>query len=60
MVSAAAVGQTAVPSIWHRLRKRRHGGILRTSPVNDRGPHAKGSIILSCTFGAIDVPSSPR
>ena len=26
-----------VPSIWHRLRKRRHGGIVRTGPVNDRG-----------------------
>jgi hypothetical protein len=30
-------GRTAVPSIWHRLRKRRHGGIVRAGPVNDRG-----------------------
>ena len=45
IVSTAAVGRllrdlagrTAVPSIRHRLRERRHGGIVRTSPVNDRG-----------------------
>jgi hypothetical protein len=30
-------GRTAVPSIRHRLRERRHGGIVRTGPVNDRG-----------------------
>jgi hypothetical protein len=23
--------------MWHRLRKRRYGGIVRTSAVNDRG-----------------------
>jgi N-formylglutamate amidohydrolase len=27
----------AVPSVWHRLRKRCHGGIVRAGPVNDRG-----------------------
>jgi hypothetical protein len=32
-----APSRTAVPSIWHRLRKRGHRGIMRTSPVNDRG-----------------------
>ncbi len=31
-----AVG-TVVPSIWDRLRKRRHSGIVRTRAVNDRG-----------------------
>jgi integrase len=30
-------GGSAAPSIWHRLRKRRHGGIVRAGPVNDRG-----------------------
>jgi hypothetical protein len=26
--------RTAIPSIWHRLRQRRHGGIVRTRAVN--------------------------
>jgi hypothetical protein len=30
-------GRIAVPSTSHRLRKRRHGGIVRAGPVNDRG-----------------------
>jgi hypothetical protein len=29
--------RNVVPSIWHHLRKRRHGGIVRTTSVNDRG-----------------------
>jgi hypothetical protein len=45
IVSTAAVGRllreltgrTAVPSIGHRLRKRRHGSVVPTGPVNDRG-----------------------
>jgi hypothetical protein len=36
LLRALAV-RTAVPSIWHRLRKRRDGGVVATSPVNDRG-----------------------
>ena len=27
----------AVPSIWHRLRQRRHRGIVRARAVDDRG-----------------------
>jgi hypothetical protein len=30
-----------VPSIWHRLRKRGHGGIVRTRAVDDRGQRAR-------------------
>jgi hypothetical protein len=29
--------RTAIPSIWHRLRQRRYGGIVRTRAVDDRG-----------------------
>jgi hypothetical protein len=31
--------RTAVPSIRHRLRKHRYGGIMRSGPVNDRGQY---------------------
>jgi hypothetical protein len=30
-------GKIGVPSIGHRLPKRRHGGIARAGPANDRG-----------------------
>ncbi len=30
-------GRTAVPSIGHRLSKRRHGSVVRSRAVNDRG-----------------------
>jgi hypothetical protein len=32
-----SAGRTAIPSIWHILRQRRHGGIVRTRAVSDRG-----------------------
>jgi hypothetical protein len=40
----------AIPSMWHGLRQRRHGGIVRTRAVGDRG-HVRGGMNASGVRG---------